>query len=328
MSSTRSVPNSIPTSVRTTISTSNLTSNVPSGRQEIIDAIKAAEERLGRAPKRAEFFGRSGISKRALSGLFESWPEAVRAAGLRPQRRAKVRAAEELIADWGRVVRMLGRRPTQVEYQKSGEFSWFQWKSKFGRWAAAERVFREYSYTKPEWSDVIAILGSDAAKEADVAPVTGPASVKGCAPGSSVLMMDSARGLIEFKNEWHAWLKAETPGKAGAPAYGDPIDFRRFRHAPVNESGVVLLFGMLAAEMGLLIEAVQPGFPDCEAKYKGEDGKWRRLRIEFEYESRNFLVHGHDAAGCDVIVCWRHNWKECPVKVVELCSAVLGLKAA
>ncbi|MBX3381664.1 MAG: hypothetical protein KF805_16335 [Phycisphaeraceae bacterium] len=304
MSSTRSIP----------------TANFPVGRQEIIDAIKAAEKRLGRAPKRAEFFGRSGISKRALSGLFESWPEAVRAAGMRPHRRAKVRAAEDLIADWGRVVRMLGRRPTQIEYQKSGQFSWFQWKSKFGRWAAAERVFREYSYTKPEWNDVIALLGCEAPKEAE--------AVKGPVAGSSVLMMDSARGLIEFKNEWHAWLKAETPGKAGAPAYGDPIDFRRFRHAPVNESGVVLLFGMLAAELGLLIEAVQPGFPDCEAKYKGEDGKWRRLRIEFEYESRNFLVHGHDAAGCDVIVCWRHNWKECPLKVVELCSAVLGLKAA
>ncbi|MBN8597358.1 MAG: hypothetical protein J0L78_06750 [Planctomycetes bacterium] len=295
-------------------------------RQEIIDAIKAAEKRLGRVPKRAEFFEGAGISKRALSGLFESWAAAVRAAGMKPRRRAKVRAAEELIADWGRVVRKLGRRPTQIEYQKSGQFSWFQWKSKFGRWAAAERVFREYSYTKPEWKDVIAILGSEGPKEAEAA--RGLAAAKGAAANSSVVMMDSARGLIEFKNEWHAWLKAETPGKAGAPAYGDPIDFRRFRHAPVNESGVVLLFGMLAAEMGLLIEAVQPGFPDCEAKYKGEDGKWRRLRIEFEYESRNFLVHGHDAAGCDVVVCWRHNWKECPVKVVELCSVVRELKAA
>lgn len=297
-----------------------LTQSIPaSTRQEIIDAIKAAEKRLGRAPKRAEFFGRSGISKRALSGLFESWPEAVRAAGLKPQRRAKVRAAEELVADWGRVVRKMGRRPTQIEYQKSGQFSWFQWKSKYGRWAAAERVFREYAHTKAEWNDVIAILGSDVPREAE--------KVKGDDRASSALMMDS-RGLIEFKNEWHAWLKAETPGKAGAPAYGEPIDFRRFRHAPVNESGVVLLFGMLASELGVLIEAVQPGFPDCEAKYQGEDGKWRRLRIEFEYESKNFLVHGHDAAECDVVVCWKHNWQECPLKVIELSRAVLGMRAA
>ena len=35
-------------------------------------------------------------------------------------------------------------------------------------------------------------------------------------------------------------------------------------------------------------------------------------RIEFEFESRNFRDHGHPPDGCDIIVCWRHNWAECP----------------
>jgi hypothetical protein len=49
-------------------------------------------------------------------------------------------------------------------------------------------------------------------------------------------------------------------------------------------------------------------------------GKWQNVWIEFEYESKNFLLHGHDPKKCDVIVCWRHNWKECPeeIEVVEL----------
>jgi hypothetical protein len=49
------------------------------------------------------------------------------------------------------------------------------------------------------------------------------------------------------------------------------------------------------------------------------------VRIEFEYESRNFYVHRHPPGGCDVIVCWRHNWPECPsdLEVVEL-STVIG----
>jgi len=42
------------------------------------------------------------------------------------------------------------------------------------------------------------------------------------------------------------------------------------------------------------------------------------VRIEFEYESRNFLKHMHPANGCDLIVCWRHNWPECPLEVIEL----------
>ena len=42
--------------------------------------------------------------------------------------------------------------------------------------------------------------------------------------------------------------------------------------------------------------------------------------MEFEFESRNFLRHGHDPNGCDMIVCWTHNWAECPenIEVVEL----------
>ena len=53
--------------------------------------------------------------------------------------------------------------------------------------------------------------------------------------------------------------------------------------------------------------------------------RWEEVRIEFEYESRSFSAHGHDPNGVDVIVCWRHNWKECPkeIEVIEL-STLLG----
>jgi hypothetical protein len=35
------------------------------------------------------------------------------------------------------------------------------------------------------------------------------------------------------------------------------------------------------------------------------------------------LTHLHDLSGCDLIVCWRHNWPECPVEVLEL-SQLIG----
>ena len=96
-------------------------------------------------------------------------------------------------------------------------------------------------------------------------------------------------------------------------------------HAPTNEDGVIFLFGVMAAELGYRVERIQRGFPDCEAKREVAPGKWEWARIEFEYESRNFKEHRHDPAGCDVIVCWRHNWPDCPegIEVVEL-SRVLG----
>jgi hypothetical protein len=51
-------------------------------------------------------------------------------------------------------------------------------------------------------------------------------------------------------------------------------------------------------------------------------GKLQPVRIEFEYQSRNFMKHMHDVKGCDVIVCWEHNWPECPIEVIELKSLV------
>jgi hypothetical protein len=87
---------------------------------------------------------------------------------------------------------------------------------------------------------------------------------------------------------------------------------------------------MVARELGCHVEAVQTGYPDCEAKRQVGAGKWQRVRIEFEFESRNFRDHGHPANGCDVIVCWRHNWGDCPaiLEVLELSSIIPTLAAS
>lgn len=82
----------------------------------------------------------------------------------------------------------------------------------------------------------------------------------------------------------------------------------------------MLLFGMLAKDLGFLIEAVQKEFPDCEAKRQIAPDQWQRVLIEFEFESKNFGEHGHPENGCDVIVCWHHNWDQCPkhIEVLDL----------
>jgi hypothetical protein len=112
----------------------------------------------------------------------------------------------------------------------------------------------------------------------------------------------------------------KTAIKRDRPVMGRPFDLSPLTNAPVNELGVVFLFGILAAELGFQVESLQGNFPDCEARREVQPGRWQRQRIEFEYESKNFERHGHDPRQCDVIVCWRHNWKECPegLEVVEL----------
>jgi hypothetical protein len=89
-------------------------------------------------------------------------------------------------------------------------------------------------------------------------------------------------------------------------------------YAPTNEAGVMVLFGAVAREQGFAITRVQAAFPDCEAMREIEPEKWQPQKLEFEYESRNFLLHLHPVDGCDGIVCWKHNWPECPLEVLEL----------
>ena len=110
---------------------------------------------------------------------------------------------------------------------------------------------------------------------------------------------------------------------------GLPLSFRALRQAPVNEQGVVLLFGMVAKDLGFQIEIVQKKFPDCEAlrPIDKNGSRWQRVRIEFEYKSSNFRAHRHDCKECDVIVCWEHDWPQCPLEVIEL-RKVVGKLAA
>jgi HNH endonuclease len=114
--------------------------------------------------------------------------------------------------------------------------------------------------------------------------------------------------------------------KTGPVVYGEPLGLAAMAHAPTNEDGVLFLFGVLAAELGFRVERIQRGFPDCEAKREVVPGKWERVWIEFELESRNFKEHRHDPKGCQAIVCWRHNWPDAPegLEIIALEQVVKG----
>lgn len=104
--------------------------------------------------------------------------------------------------------------------------------------------------------------------------------------------------------------------------FGNRIDFKSLSCSPVNELGVVYLFGVLHDTFDLQIESMQAGFPDCTARRKIGSNRWEEVRIEFEFKSKNFVTHKHDPDGADMIVCWEHNWKKCPahIEVIELSS--------
>ncbi len=109
---------------------------------------------------------------------------------------------------------------------------------------------------------------------------------------------------------------------------GDPINFRGMANAPVNEAGVVALFSMVARDLGYYVQEIGSDFPDAILRRKSARG-WEELAVEFEWDSRSFKDHNHDPAKCDMIVCWHHNWIDCPaeIEVVRLSEEIKRLSS-
>jgi hypothetical protein len=112
-------------------------------------------------------------------------------------------------------------------------------------------------------------------------------------------------------------------------ADGVPIDFRSLRYAPITEAAVIFLFGMVAHELGFLVEWIQRYCPDCSGERRNGSGSWESVRIEFEVKSLSFKHHKHKSVDCDVIVCWKDNWPESDrppnLEVIELCKIIKKL---
>lgn len=106
---------------------------------------------------------------------------------------------------------------------------------------------------------------------------------------------------------------------------GDIINFRGTVYAPTNEQGVIFLFGKVSEDLGIIIEEVKSSCPDCIARRFVGKG-WKRIRIEFEFKSKNFVLHNHDIDKCDLIICWENNWPGCPIEVLELKTEIKNLK--
>jgi len=282
-------------------------------KRHILNSIAAIATQLGRPPSRSEFISRSGISLHFVLQSFPSWNEAIRAVGLRPYSLNARIDDRALLEDWGRtvrrnrpIVRNRGRLPRHV-YRRQGKYSPHTLANRFGGWSSVPRAFRHFAKGQREWADVLALLP---------APVARALSSNAARSQTS----ESSVSSIPPKQLQHPPLK-------GRAIYGNPTNFRGLRYEPVNEQGVVLLFGMLAKDLGYMIEAVQKGFPDCEAMRQVAPERWQRVHIEFEFESKNFRDHGHPLTGCDVIVCWHHNWPDCPdhIEILELSTRIKSL---
>ncbi len=260
-------------------------------KEEVISAILFCVKKLRHVPSRAELLKLKGVTRGDLRRHFGTYKCALEACGLEGRGGGRKVKIEQLFKDWAEIVRKLKKVPTLIEYEKLSQYSVRPLLRTFRAWVnipEGMRLYVEEQKLGEEYKDVLEAIERRASSQTNTARMFVP-------PTAPKIMTDR-------------------------PMYGPLLQGCPLVFAPTCEAGVLYLFGALSERLGFLALRIQTGYPDCEAMRVVAENRLQRVRIEIEYESRNFLKHLHEPTGCDMIVCWEHNWPECPVEVVELKS--------
>jgi hypothetical protein len=270
-------------------------------KEDMIAAVRELAEKLGHVPSYDEFLKATKFSKYQVRKKFGAYTELAKEAGLAPTGHGHLVEMDSLFQDWAGIVRKLKKVPTIAEYDMHSRFSVRPLTRRFSSWTAIAPGMREYIQEqgmKVECDDVLDVIAEHLRAQAARAPI--------------------------FKDTLR--YTAKPTFNPDEPVCGPPLMAGPMVYAPVNENGVLVLFGALARDLGFSILQVQQGFPDIVAMREIEPGRWQRVRIEVEFLSRNFLGHMHSISGCEVIVCWENNWPDCPLEVIELKKVLESLR--
>lgn len=334
-------------------------------REQIIEEIKRIAKEMGSKSLREEEFERhSTIPLSTVRFHIGSWNRAIQDAGLELPGKSIDKTGkkapkddDELLLDLLRLNEDSGEVPTLALIQEKGKYSdrhyRDRWKSIAQAFALAREKFpKKAKETKKTEIPVTPEINMDMHKEREpvyenektISEMEVPG---GPQPGPRMdpaveedVGMDMDVNGEEMKMNTNTKIKfipqTIKPKKSikKRRLLGEALDFRGLRFAPIDKEGVIYLFGMISHELGFIIEAFREEFPSAEGKrclgMEGPDisdqHTWEQVKIEFEYKSSDFQAHGFGADQCDIIVCWFHDWDDCPVEVLELKSTIDILK--
>jgi Homing endonuclease associated repeat len=266
-------------------------------REQLMTTIRECAEKIGHAPSIRELQKESDISLRKIRRAFGSYGAALDACGLRGRGPGYVMSTSALFVEWATIVRRLGKVPSINEWEAQARCSIRPLRLRYRSWHHIPQGMLEHARREGlegEWKDVMDVVMAHMQQRP---VIDGTYRAAACTPLMPRLL-------------------------ANQPFYGTPLIPWALTYAPTNEIGVVYLFGTVARELGYAVTRMQTEFPDGEAMRQLDESRWQRVRIEFEFESRNFQAHYHKVEDCDLIVCWKHNWAECPLEVLELKTVV------
>ena len=283
-------------------------------KEEIISEVKFADNKSDEPLTLKDFVRMSGIKEWQIKNFFPKggWSELKRLANITDKPRPSIKLSRKKFAFKGKAINK--KKPNLTKEYVIAEEDIIVEEDIVAEEVAEEKVDAKKATKKDadaikaaaekaakEDADAIKAAAEKAAKEKIVEPPISPSK-------------QSQKGIADTI-------------KDDIAEFGELIDFRGLRHAPINQNGVIFLFGMVSNELGLMVEAIHAAFPECEAKRHVGENRYQRVRIKFEYKSSNYMSHGYDPAGADMIVCWVHDWHDCPLEVLELQIAIDKLKS-
>ena len=245
-------------------------------KKYIISEIqRIAKEQNSKSITRNSFKQNSNISQHQIYRLFGSWNEAVKASGLKPISKTVKLSERELFEELLNVCNKLNKIPSTLDIDRDSKYNSTTYtKRRYGNWPNTLLNFNEWLKNNYPDSKYIELIEEKYANKSQC---------------NKTVKLKKQNDINKF--EWESTSNIR---------YGAPMDFRGLRHEPINEQGVVFLFGKVSEELGFSIEAIKTGFPDCEGKrlVNKNKGHWEKVLIEFEYLSKNFKEHGHNTDQC------------------------------
>jgi hypothetical protein len=299
-------------------------------KERIIQEIQRLAQKLGgKGLNQNQFELHSTIPVETVKYHLGSWEQALKQADLTPVSDEKARGQrqkssqnkqvksstvneEKLLMELIRIYNKIGEEPTVLTVDTQGKYGEHlyrkYWKSLDEALLQARKSFPEKFNIKSGKSGAVSIEDAQMSlEEYNVQKQPGRAEEE---------MVEEQK--IKFIPQT---IKPKQVKKRPR-TLGESIKFRGLRFAPADKKGVIFLFGIVAPELGFVIESLSPEFPDCDARrcVDLENNQWEHIRIQFEYRCSEVQESELLENGCDLIVCWIHDHKDCPTEVLELKS--------
>jgi hypothetical protein len=197
-------------------------------KEEIITAIQQCATKLGHVPSQEELKSETGIYGKIFCRHFGNYTKALKASGFEGRGAGFTLGMEELFQEWAGIVRKIGEVPSAAEYVLHSQHSLTPLRKRFRYWNDVPAGMVQYvieNGMEEQWGDVLEV----ARKYRREARTGG----------------------------WRRTPKALSSNPrilTDRPVYGEPFLRSALSFAPVNEMGVVFLFGAMAEKLGFICD--------------------------------------------------------------------------